>query len=207
MANDTFRIVFQGKQVSQITAYIWRYIDDTKEPEKADHAKKLKQYFAAREQENQDLTKQKINISSFLRVASNLATLKLTDLFKADPKKWLESDKDKGVPPTEEVKLLIAVFGEERIKTDPNYVSPLFSEAELREGEATPHYEFHIDVTSFKGTLSDPDLERSSAFRFNIAFPARPQLGEATVTTEELENWIKDQQTSVPNSIYIPVTT
>ncbi|CBN54735.1 MULTISPECIES: hypothetical protein [Kamptonema] len=201
-----FRIGFQGKQLSQVIAYIWRWIDEDANKIETQTARALKTYFVKPNASSNQSTDRSNNQS---QVNQNLKRL-----FRADPRAWLatseilrgERDDNK------ESKLLISVFGEARIKNQELYISPMFNEAELGErlgGQKGPYYEFSVDVSSFVGVLQDPTVETPYAFRYSIAFPPRPQIGEATVTKDELSDWIGDEMTDniYPNNLFIPVST
>ncbi|MGF1990055.1 MAG: hypothetical protein RMY62_019630 [Nostoc sp. ZfuVER08] len=198
------RIWQQGKQLSQIIAYIWRWADDELELDKKKIAQKLKTYFM---KDDSELGVEKV-LKRIGNRYDNKCDANLKKLFRANPREWLSQ----GKPPFDETaELLVAVFGEERINNTNKYLSPMFDIVELGDDETiiSPYYEFHIDPSSFIGKLCDPDLETPFAFRYYVSFPPRPQLGEATVTKEELEDWIKDDKNEhpYPSVPFIPVTT
>lgn len=209
-----FAFAYQGKQISQITAFIWRWIEEKPEGKnatKVDAAQRLrKDYFL------QNLT------SDFSEGNRYLPASNLVKLFAADPRYWI---KDLCRSPdyflAEEARLLECVFGEERITQNPEvYLSPLFSHMELgvremnneltRDNEVYAMYEFVIDPNTFNGHVSDPFIAGSHKFRYFIPFPPIPTFGENTVTKEQLEDWTKDgnnRHVFPTGSLYIPVTT
>ncbi|MBL1202283.1 MAG: hypothetical protein FWK04_25255 [Nostoc sp. GBBB01] len=198
------RVWQQGKQLSQIIAYIWRWADDELETEKRRNAQQLKTYFLKDDS--------KLPVEELLKKIGNNTHNKcdtnLKKLFRANPRKWLHDGK---LPYDEASELLVAVFGEKRINNLDKYLSPMFNSVELGDDKIiiSPYYEFHIDPSSFIGELRDPDLETPFAFRYYVSFPPRPELGEATVTKEQLEDWIKDDKNEdvYPSVPFIPVTT
>ncbi|MDZ8189403.1 MAG: hypothetical protein RMX96_31775 [Nostoc sp. ChiSLP02] len=198
------RVWRQGKQLSQIIAYIWRWADEESKAEKMKNAQKLKTYFMVDET--------KLSVEELLKRLGNKTHNKcdtnLKKLFRADPRKWLNDGKPNS---DEAAELLVAVFGEKRIKNPDKYLSPMFNSVELGDEKdiISPYYEFHIDPSSFIGELRDPDLETPFAFRYYVSFPPRPELGEATVTKKQLEDWIKDDKNEdvYPSVPFIPVTT
>ncbi|MGK7928181.1 MAG: hypothetical protein AB4290_23545 [Spirulina sp.] len=208
---ENFRFAFQGKQMSQIVAYIWRWADDEnlENAQKAEVAMKLREYFV---KPNTSLQNNAFTKDAHQKnVDEDLLNSNLKRLFRADPRAWLQNPDDYREQ-EEEVKLLISVFGKERILDPDKYISPMFNSHELGEtsqGRKSPHYEFHIDVSSFLGILRDPDLARPCSFLYTISFPPRPQLGKLTVTTDELENWVKNEDLNViyPDNLYMPVST
>lgn len=216
---EDFRFAFQGKQLSQIIAYIWLWADGNN-PQKAKNALELRSYFVNPnggnlDLKNVDLGNQEKQVlflkEAFARRDYDNINERLVKLLNADPRSLLENP-DSNPECKKEALLLIEVFGEERIKDKSKYLSPMFTCDELGlgpQGNKVPHYEFRIDPSTFAGYLRDPDLQRPTSFQYYLAFPPRPEIGGVTVTKEELEAWVNDGNNDVifPNSIYIPVST
>jgi len=214
-------LFLQGKLISQIVAYIWRWSDETSDNHKRKVAKSLKGCF--------DRTHSRITGPS--RITGYNASLEESDerqsytletLFTVDVRSYVEGKKQDqyGNTFTDDQKhaaeLLRAVFTDERIKNPELYLSPIFErdsvsmpEESDSETQPKPVYEFFVNPNSFIGTLEDPDMERRLSFKYMVSFPPRPQLSEATVTGKYLEEWIEDQDTKKyrPDNPYIPVTT
>ncbi len=176
------RIYQQAKQVSQIIAYIWRWIDADGNP-KQEIATQLKEYFVRPTEENQN-------------VGENLEKL-----FAANPKQNnLEENAD-------EAKLLREVFP--NYNEDQNLIFPIFNELERGEEVSGLGYLLNIDINSYQGNLSDTSINHPYLFIHTIPFPPRPQLSKATVTPDELEDWIEN---NIPGKYYadnpyIPTTS
>ncbi len=183
------RLCKQGKQISQIIAYIWLWADEdvNKFPEQVNTAIKLKHYFDKPIEKEGDQS-----------VIENLKKL-----LSADPKKWLNSsaqDKEH-LPDKEEAKLLINVFGEKRI-IDVDGQFPILSE------EETEHYIVTINVNSFHGTIADPDVNTNKLLTFQIPYPPAPKIGNTTVTKKDLQDWVDNtkKEEFFSDSPYIPTT-
>lgn len=182
--NFLSRLYQQSKQISQIIAFVWRWADDMHDdPEskaKRQAAKKLKKYFEHPTLDNADIDGQ------------------LKKLFKAkrDP------DGD------EEDKLLHAVFGHHQ---NSNLIFPIFNSFELGEGEQKFKlgYTFIIDFEHYYGEIQDPTKNQPNLLTFKIPYPPRPQLGELTVTHEELDAWANDTRSDkyVADNVYIPTSS
>lgn len=185
------RILTQSKQISQIIAYIWRWIDEdfNQFSEQVDTAKSLKHYFVNPSETNGDIP------------GGNLKKL-----FRADPKQWLSSSDRENLPDKKEAKLLVNVFGEERIQ---NGIFPLFNEVELGNSNSPASYFFEVNFTSFQGSLADPDKNTPALLKFTIPYPPSPKFGESTVTQEELEDWINNtnDREIIAKNPYIPTTS
>ncbi|TRU49476.1 MAG: hypothetical protein EWV49_08830 [Microcystis aeruginosa Ma_QC_Ch_20071001_S25] len=175
------RIYQQSKQISQIVTYIWRWADDTTNSHKKAVAIELKQYF-------DNPTTNTKDIGGKLKV-----------LFQATPK-------NSGII-NDPSYLLWAVF-EEDATNNENYIFPMFDEFELGTKIAGLGYWFEVKVDAFHGTLDDPDGNDPHVFKFNIPYPPRPCIGEATVTTEELQAWIENREKFeyFAKNPYIPTT-
>ncbi len=210
-----FSFALQGKQVSQMIAYIWLWIDKDNDPNednkrKAEIAKMLREYFVNPNSGNADFIKatslEDIK-KTFAERPYEKVNNKLIKLFGADPRGCLNGCCDCST----EAKLLIEVFGEKRVLDPDKYLSPMFTPSELGTEpgkEDAPHYEFRLDPSTFAGYLRDPDLQRPTAFQYYLAFPPRPQIG-VNLTEDHLEEWIRDDNNRVifPNNVYIPVST
>ncbi|MBR8833307.1 MAG: hypothetical protein DSM106950_04490 [Stigonema ocellatum SAG 48.90 = DSM 106950] len=190
------RILTQSKQISQIITYIWRWADEDshKFPELVDTAKSLQQYFVKPTETNEGIP--------------GIPGGGLEKLFRANPLRWLDSsDQEKeNLSDKKEAKLLVTVFGEERIRSG---IFPIFNEFELGTPDAPAGYLFEVNFNSFHGTIADPDKNTLGLLRFTIPYPPSPKFGESTVTLQELENWInnKDANKVAADNPYIPATS
>lgn len=177
--NTLRRIYQQGKQLSQIVSYIWRWIDSD-DLQKKQIAKKLNDYFA--------------NPTEEIKEPGG----RLKELLGAHPEDC-----------SEEAKLLKAVFFEDNSSNNRQLLFPIFNEFELGDEHLGLGYLFEVDFTSFKGTISDGDKNLPQLLELKIPYPPRPQLGEATVTLNELEKWIENRTPDqyFPENSYIPATS
>ncbi|PHM06219.1 hypothetical protein [Nostoc sp. 'Peltigera malacea cyanobiont' DB3992] len=178
----------QGKQISQIISYTWRYYDDKNESNKAEIAKTLKhEYF-----------EKHLGSGNF-----DYKFKKLEELLTADPKSELDYPTR---PISKESQLLISVFGETGIR-EGHFLCPIFHKEEL----ASPGViglKFYLDVNSFQGRLIDADINDNTFFKYYIAYPPCPALGEGCLTKEQLENWIANiDPNGLPSSPYIPTSS
>lgn len=172
------RLFQQGKQISQIISYIWRWSEPEEDEATAGAiAKELGTYFKD--------------------------PSKLHELFSAIPQKNGEGP----------AKYLYEVFCPEN-EVDPpddtrknwpakDYFFPIFDKTE-RE-----HYEFTVDTNKFQGTIEDANLNHPKKMILLTPYPPRPQLGPATITKKELDQWIKDTQKDkvISDNLYIPTCT
>lgn len=167
----------QGKQISQIVSYIWRWVEEESAEYKEEQkiAKQLKEYFT---NPTQDIKYPMGNLKK---------------LFAADARQ----------PDTSlEAMLLANVFK----PMDNKMVFPIFNEFELGEEYPELGYLFEIDVNSFQGNLADATVNDLQLLRWVLPYPPRPHIGEATVTLSELDNWINntDGNQYIPPNPYIP---
>ncbi len=169
------RLCKQAKQISQIISYMWLWADEdvNQYPEQVTTAISLKQYFAKPNQPEGNLIK----------------------LLTADPYSWLKTSEPdrKNRPANKEEKLLFHVFGQDRVSKEGEF--PIFNEVEVTI------YTVSVDVNAFQGTIQDPDLNAPNLMKFNIPFPPSPKFGEATVTQQELKDWIDNKE---PNQFIAP---
>lgn len=167
-ADVTFltRLYQQGKQISQITAYIWRWIDEDQEPEKQANAMALKEFFEEP------------------AVGMPSVGAKLKQLFKADPTK----DEDQ----SPEANLLRAVFMNEG-QDNTRYIFPIFDQFELGLEDRKLGYMFQITVNAFTGRIEDAEINAPELLKMVIPYPPRPPLGDVTVNKETLEAWIDNR--------------
>ncbi|MDZ8225115.1 MULTISPECIES: hypothetical protein [unclassified Nostoc] len=208
--DNTVRLAKQGKQISQMISYIWRWADDDPQKEETQNARNLRKRFE--EIEIDSIKKSSFKILLFAARELKFEDSSLIDnrenenkpsnkLFSADPRAWLRNNPDQPVETApEEVKLLIYIFGKERINDENKYISPLFDPAELEK------YDFDLNSDSFRGNLEDP-RKLGQPFIFKIAYPPAPKFGEATVTENQLESWIHNENEDFPSNIFIPVST
>ena len=181
------RLYQQGKQISQIIAYIWRWADNDEETPQKKIAKKLKIYFTNPTEDNEK------------------PGGKLKELLKADPRKPEENL-------VEEDRLLKAVFFEDNCSKNQNskdnLLFPMFDEFELGDKFPDFGYLFQVNLNSFQGTIDDPTKNAPELMKFNIPYPPCPKFGEATVTSDELDKWIKNREANkfFADNPYIPTT-
>ena len=175
------RLYQQSKQLSQIIAYIWRWVDADETPRR-EIANQLKEYFVHPTESNHD-------------VGGNLKKL-----LAANPKE------DKPERNRKEAQLLREVFPD--YNSNKNLIFPMFDEFELGDEHPGLGYLFTIDINSFHGKLDDPTKNAPEVLKFVIPYPPRPVLGEATVTASELESWIENKQEYkyFADNPYIPAT-
>ncbi|NCQ83717.1 MAG: hypothetical protein GPJ00_04020 [Microcystis aeruginosa W13-18] len=139
----------------------------------------------------------------------NVAAKKLKDIF--DRPKQIETgeltDKLMGLLTTdifsdssnsELLKTVFAKYSEEQKKE----LFPIFSEYERKR------YALFVDVERFHGQVGDPTLNNPGILSFTIPYPPRPQLGEATVSEQELEKWLNNTDIThfVADNPYIPTS-
>ena len=173
------RLYQQSKQISQIIAYIWRWADDNS-PEH-------------RERQAVAIQLHKYFTHPTQRMGNVGGQLKKLFGANPDPNGTLEA------------RLLYAVFAP---LDNPNLIFPIFSEFELGEIDPRLGYLLDVDLNSFHGALEDPTKNAPELFKFVIPYPPRPQLGELTVTTNELEEWVenKEPRKFFADNAYIPTT-
>jgi hypothetical protein len=174
------RLYQQSKQISQIIAYIWRWADDNS-PVNAERQ-------AAASQLHKYFT------HPTQRIGNLGGQLKKLFAAKPDPNGDLEG------------KLLYAVFAP---LDNPNLIFPIFSEFELGEIDPRLGYLLEVNLNSFHGIIKDPTKNAPELFGFVIPYPPRPQLGDLTVTTTELEEWVenKEPRKFFADNAYIPTTS
>ncbi|MUG95680.1 hypothetical protein F7734_26315 [Scytonema sp. UIC 10036] len=68
-------------------------------------------------------------------------------------------------------------------------------------------FRFEVVVDSFTGRIRKDEANQAK-YLATIAYPPRPELSEFTVTEEQLNQWIKDNNSGeyLPPSVYIPVS-
>lgn len=176
------RLYQQSKQISQIIAFVWRWADDMHDDPES----------KAKSQAAKKLKKY------FERPTLDNADIdgQLKKLFKAK----LDPDGD------EEDKLLHTVFGRH---LNPNLIFPIFNSFELGEQNSKLGYAFIIDFEHYYGEIQDPTKNQPNLLTFKIPYPPRPQLGELTVTHEELDAWANDTSPDeyLANNVYIPTSS
>ena len=197
------RLYKQAKQVSQIIAFIWRWIDfdennnqdirgltqqevDNRK-RKRDAAEKLNSYFAHPTAQVQLIGK------------------KLERLFAADPR--LDDSELRDSEYKEEAELLREVFA--KYKEDKNLMFPIFDEVERGLKIPGIGYILNVDINSYQGHCLDVDKNHPHLYIHSIPYPPRPQLGKATVTRRELEEWIEntEEHQFFADNPYIPTTS
>ena len=206
-------LMAQGKFISQMVAYIWRWADDPGTA-KGEAAKELKACFDRTHCRLSKKEKKK-------RCLEPRESYELETLLTVDARKYLTAKKRhdkktlKQFTPEQKhaAKLLIKVFGRERVADPDIYLSPIFSPQAVDDGDdgdgPLPVYQFFMNTDSFIGSLQDPNLEERLAFRYMVSYPPSPVLSDATVTEEELEEWFDDIDLTLfrPENPFIPVTT
>ena len=80
---------------------------------------------------------------------------------------------------------------------------PIFNEKEQA------YYEFVMDTNNFQGVIEDANANHPKSMILTTPFPPRPELGEATVSKDELKTWIDDKNECNPiaDNPYIPTCT
>ena len=222
-----FPFAFQGKQISQITAFIWRWFDEVLLSDKGllYDDKGLKEIL---ESPTEDKSLNKAAAACILLMEYFLvgvrdyseSSLKLRCLFAANPRKWINEKRPEKFLCIQEVRLLECIFGEDRIMDPSVYLSPTFTPMELGFLRPEPEdvvlkesgftkYEFVLDPNTFNGHVSDPFVSESHMYRYFIPFPPRPTFEAATVTKDDLEEWVAndDNKQAFPKNLYIPVST
>jgi hypothetical protein len=103
----------------------------------------------------------------------------------------------------EEARLLSTVFS---LQNNSSLIFPIFDSFELGEEDAKLGYAFIIDIEHYYGEIQDPTKNHPNLLTFKIPYPPRPQLGELTVTHQELESWTKNISPSeyFSDNVYIP---
>ena len=206
-------LMAQGKFISQMVAYIWRYADDPSTA-KGEAAKQLKGCF----DRTHCRMSHKVKMKKCLEPEESY---ELETLLTVDARKFLiakkEDDKETLKTFSREekhaAKLLIEVFGKERVADPDIYLSPIFKPKAVDDGDdgdgPVPVYQFFMNTDSFIGSLQDPNLEERLAFRYMVSYPPSPILSDATVTAKELEEWFDDTDLKLfrPENPFIPVTT
>ncbi|AFZ04558.1 hypothetical protein [Calothrix sp. PCC 6303] len=223
------RFLLQGKIISQLIVFWWRYDRNPKTTEndrkKMEIAKLLSECFfpnyisrpgvpgGPTPDENPPSeslinlfeTESKLPASQSLTDQS-LPRLSLIDLFKADPRLHINEEK-----PEISVEALITIFGRDRICNEKTYLSPIFNSTELglEDGNNLARYEFKIDTSGTKfGKLTDPEIviEKENSllkYIYIIPIPIRPP----GVDNDIYERWISNENDLYPPNQLIPFTT
>lgn len=163
------RMMQQVKLISQLITYIWLHNEEGSEHE--EKAKKLNYYF------RNTIPDPKWKLPGSLHQelfpdAKEPKTLK--HLLGAH----IDEDSVEG-------ELLRAVFN----PLPKRYQFPIFEELAINYNLVG----FEIDTGIFNGWITDPDPNSPSMLHVVIAFPPRPHLSQATVTKEELEDWLTNR--------------
>jgi len=97
---------------------------------------------------------------------------------------------------------LLQIVFEQYSEADKEKLFPIFSEYEGKR------YALFVDVERFHGQVGDPTLNNPGILSFTIPYPPRPQLGEATVSEQELEEWLNNTHIThfVADNPYIPTS-
>jgi len=163
------RMMQQVKLISQLITYIWLHNEEGSDYER--NAKQLNYYFRNTVPDPKWQLPGSLHQELFPD-ATEPKTLK--DLLGAH----IEEK-------TEEGRLLRAVF-----PTRPKrYQFPIFEELAINCNLVG----FEIDTGIFNGWITDPDPNSPSMLHVVIAFPPRPHLSQATVTKDELADWLTNR--------------
>lgn len=221
------RICIQAKLISQIIAFIWRWIDDTDDTNKVNKqvAKILKCVFdhpyKGGEKKGVDrlyaLTRE-MTVMNLLAVNPFVITQeKINKFIKIidEPGKLEElkntTDTEKFYKNLSRV-LLYTVFKNytqakiDGTPLDLEKIFPIFKEYEKK------HYNVFVDSERFHGELRDPTANSPDKMTFSIPYPPRPGFGGATIIKNEekddLKEWIEDTDLTrvIADNPYIPTT-
>lgn len=95
-------------------------------------------------------------------------------------------------------------FGELLLSIFHPYELPIFDHYEL-----TQVYNFFIDWETWEGSLDDikqPYFNQGKYFNIVIPYPPRPELGEATVTSDQLKAWVAQDVTDPDGNLILDDT-
>ncbi len=203
-------LMLQGKLMSQLVCYIWRWADVNPQDEQ-------NQEEARNKQKNALELKEYFDQLYLYNKKSKPRNKILEVLMTVDAKKYLlanEEERNSFTPNDKNAaQLLIRVFGEHRVRNEINYLSPIFERESIDMGgdidSPYPVYQLTRDMTSFSGVIKDPSLYPRFALKYQVTFPPAPKLSESTVTKYELDKWINDTEEKhfLPEHNYIPVST
>lgn len=100
---------------------------------------------------------------------------------------------------------LSKVFADVKDESKGLYNFPLFNKHDIESGIVV----FKTDATITSGSIQDPNPNSPNLLTVMIAFPARPQFSEATLTKEELSNWLNDRDSNnyTPPNSFVPCCT
>ncbi|NEQ36402.1 MAG: hypothetical protein F6K40_09005 [Okeania sp. SIO3I5] len=100
---------------------------------------------------------------------------------------------------------LSKVFPDVKDESKSLYQFPLYNKQDIESGIIV----FKTDAAISNGYLLDPNPNSPNVLTAVIAFPPCPQLSEATLTKEELLDWLNDRDSSnyTPSNSYIPTCT
>ncbi|MBW4592972.1 MAG: hypothetical protein KME46_08615 [Brasilonema angustatum HA4187-MV1] len=205
------RFLLQGKIISQIITFWWRYDDNEKatgdDPKKIEIAKLLGEYFFPNEPASSPgrLSPSQFLIELFKTESRLSPSPSLIDLFKADPRLHINEEN-----PEKSVEVLITIFGRDRISNKETYLSPIFNSTELglNNRNNLARYEFEIDINGTRfGKLTDPRIiiENDNSllkYIYIIPIPPRPRIDNMIY-----EQWISNENDNYPPNQLIPFTT
>ncbi|MGB3509933.1 MAG: hypothetical protein WBA93_11970 [Microcoleaceae cyanobacterium] len=206
-------LMTQGKLLSQMVAYIWRWAYDDDDKEKTQEEQEKNKYAMALKYCFERKHNPQIRLPGLLKQDQFPETPYLLEkLLTVDAKSYLDDTTKK--PENECAKLaelLINVFGKDRVAQE-SFLSPIFEPESIEmPGNDTklPVYQIHIDQNTFTGTLKDPNMEERIAYKFLISYPPCPKFSNSTVTKEDLDQWLAntDEETFRSQSPYIPVSS
>ncbi|NEQ36409.1 MAG: hypothetical protein F6K40_09040 [Okeania sp. SIO3I5] len=97
---------------------------------------------------------------------------------------------------------LSKVFSDVKDDSKGLYNFPLFNKQDIESGIVV----FKTDATIASGSIQDPNPNSPNVLTVMIAFPPCPQFSAATVTKEELSNWLNNRDSSnyTPPNSYVP---
>ncbi|NES71458.1 MAG: hypothetical protein F6K24_42810 [Okeania sp. SIO2D1] len=98
--------------------------------------------------------------------------------------------------------LLSKVFPDVKDESKGLYNFPIFNKHDIESGIVV----FKTDASIVNGSVLDPNPNSPNVLTVIIAFPPCPKFSEATLTKEELSNWLNDRDSTnyTPPNSFIP---
>jgi len=193
-----------GKQWSQLVAWAWTdclaYANIEREQENnpfAEQEQKLKEFFINL------LQQQAVNANIYINCGAPEAQ-EGAEQFSQDIRNLLLGDND-AVPAVGDLGIEITLSDVFQKFND----KPLLATA---EPDFTKMFIMRVISDAFIGKLTyapgkDANSPKEDKYILELTYPPRPALGSATVTEEELFNWVKNQtpgNSYFPPSVYLP---
>ena len=222
LPKELCRICNQAKLISQIIAFIWRWVDEKDQGATIDYTGEAnikttqgETAVVARSNEEATITIKPIESDQNKKDKKKFAQ-ELKEIFdkpykgETNPLMELLTTYPSFVQIPSEVKpnktyqkYLDFVF-EKNYKEHPrkNDIFPIFNDIEKNR------YHIFVDCQRFHGELRDPTANAPTKMTISVPYPPRPPLGEATLTKKDLKKWIKNtnlEEIIAPNP-YIPTT-